>query len=249
MSPLSDTDDGVPPRAGAVLVACLVGFLGGQVVAISLVSLVATVVHYPGGFNGLAQANRPPWWANVLSLAGLWVGFAGAISYAHRRGRLSALADQWRVRPSDALYLLLGVACQVVVALCYAPFHVKNLDRPVHHLFDTSHGATLVLLGLLTTICAPVLEEWFFRGVVFRALLAGLSRFRPTVAAATAVLSSAVLFGLAHGEPAQFAGLGLLGVVLAVLVYRTQRLVPSIITHVSFNTVAFAALLAQRSGR
>ena len=58
---------------------------------------------------------------------------------------------------------------------------------------------------------------------------------------------SALLFALAHAESLQFAGLALLGVVLAVLVARTRRLVPSVITHAAFNAVAFAALLVQRS--
>ena len=62
------------------------------------------------------------------------------------------------------------------------------------------------------------------------------------------VLISAVLFGLAHGEPVQFAGLALFGVVLAVLVQRTRRLVPSFVTHASFNAVALVALMAQRAG-
>jgi len=46
----------------------------------------------------------------------------------------------------------------------------------------------------------------------------------------------------------QFAGLALFGVVLAVLVQRTKRLVPSFVTHASFNAVALVALIAQRSG-
>ena len=49
-------------------------------------------------------------------------------------------------------------------------------------------------------------------------------------------------------EPLQFAGLFLLGIVLATLVWRTKRLVPSIVTHMSFNGVAIAALVSQRSG-
>jgi membrane protease YdiL (CAAX protease family) len=59
---------------------------------------------------------------------------------------------------------------------------------------------------------------------------------------------SAVLFGLAHGEPVQFVGLALLGVVLALLVYRTKRLVPSFVTHASFNAAALAVVIAQRAG-
>jgi membrane protease YdiL (CAAX protease family) len=65
---------------------------------------------------------------------------------------------------------------------------------------------------------------------------------------ALAVVLSACLFALAHGEPVQFAGLALLGVVLGIVVKRTQRLVPSMLTHASFNAVALVSLIAQRAG-
>jgi membrane protease YdiL (CAAX protease family) len=35
---------------------------------------------------------------------------------------------------------------------------------------------------------------------------------------------------------------------LATLLWRTKRLVPSVVTHMSFNGVAIAALVHQRSG-
>ena len=131
------------------------------------------------------------------------------------------------------------------MAVAYAPFHLKGLHKPVNHLFDSSHGLSLVALGVMTVLLAPLLEEWFFRGVLFRALLRPALRVRRSLRV-RAGLVSAVLFALAHGEPLQFAGLAFVGVVLAVLVQRTRRLVPSVITHVSFNAVAIAALIAQR---
>ena len=86
--------------------------------------------------------------------------------------------------------------------------------------------------------------------MLFRALDDGLDedhgRARGTVAA---VVLSACLFALAHGEPLQFAGLAFLGVVLAVLrASAPSAWCPSIITHVSFNAVAMVALIAQRAG-
>lgn len=233
-------------RAGAVLVACLLGFLVGQVVATVLIAIAVVVAHYPGGLSALARAAAPPWWANALSLLGLWVGFALAVAYAAGPRGIGRLEGAWRVRPSDGLYVLLGVACQLGVALLYAPFHVRNFSRPVHHLFDGASGASLALLGVMTSLLAPLLEEWFFRGVVFRAL-EGAAGGPGGVSTGVAVLVSAVLFALAHGELVQFAGLAALGVVLAYLVARTRRLVPSVITHASFNSIAFAALLVQRS--
>jgi membrane protease YdiL (CAAX protease family) len=91
------------------------------------------------------------------------------------------------------------------------------------------------------------MEEWLFRGVLFRALSEGGRRGGSRASVVVAVVASAVLFALAHGEPLQFAGLFFLGMVLATLLWRTKRLIPSIVTHVSFNGVAIIALVSQRS--
>jgi len=230
------------------VLGCLLGFLGGELAATVLVALGVQIAHYPGGFQALTKAATPPWWSNALGLVGLWLGFGGAIVFALTRGRLAALAHQWRPRASDAWFVLLGAACQGVVAVLYYPFHLKSLSHPVHHLFGGTRGLTFVVLGVLTTLLAPLAEEWFFRGVLFRALLAGLGRVVPRIATVAAVLISACLFALAHGEPLQFAGLAFVGVVLAVVLCRTQRLLPSVITHVSFNAVALGALILQRAG-
>jgi hypothetical protein len=230
------------------VVACFIGFLAGQILALSFDLLGTLVTHYPGGLSALGRASTPPWWSNALGLAGLWFGFAGAIYYAYHEGHLRALPDQWRPRWGDLVYVVLGVACQLAVDVLYAPFHLKSLDRPVHHLFNAAHGPSFVLIALMTTLLAPFFEEWFFRGVIFRAIAEGATGMSTRRAVTLGVLISAVLFGLAHGEPVQFAGLALFGVVLAVLVQRTRRLVPSFVTHASFNAVALVALMAQRAG-
>ncbi len=62
------------------------------------------------------------------------------------------------------------------------------------------------------------------------------------------VVASAALFGLAHGEPLEFAGLFALGIVLAIVAYRAKRLVPSYLTHAAFNATAFVMVIHLRSG-
>jgi membrane protease YdiL (CAAX protease family) len=231
-----------------VLVGCVAGFVVGGLLATALLAWGAHLSGYPGGLGALTRSSRPPWWSNALSLAGLWAGFGIGIYVAATAGRLRPLVRQWRLVPSDALYVLVGIACQGLVDAAYYPFHIKSLNQPVTHLFGGARGVTFALMAVLTTLCAPFVEEWFFRGVLYRALLAGFSEVAPRVALAGAVVVSAGLFALAHGEPVQFAGLAFLGVVLALLVYRTQRLMPSVITHLSFNAVAMIALIVQRSG-
>ena len=231
----------------AILVGAVLGYLGGQIAAMVLTIVGVQLSGYPGGLSALGRAIAPPWWANALGLLGLWCGFGAAIYYAYAHGRLRAVPGQWRPRVSDLAYLALGVACQWAVDLAYRPFHSPSLNRPVRHLFDSAHGASFVLLIVLTVVVAPVMEEWLFRGVIYRAVAEGASGARSR-RVALGVLVSAVLFALAHAELVQFTGLAFLGVVLALLVARTNRLVPSIVTHVSFNAVAVVALIAQRSG-
>ena len=55
-----------------------------------------------------------------------------------------------------------------------------------------------------------------------------------------------MLFGLAHGELVQLPGLIGLGIVLAAVYYRTERLLPSVLVHVGFNGVAVLSLALQR---
>ena len=57
---------------------------------------------------------------------------------------------------------------------------------------------------------------------------------------------SALLFGLAHFEAVQFAGLAAFGVVLGVLAWRTGRLTPGIGAHAAFNAAAVVAVVHLR---
>jgi membrane protease YdiL (CAAX protease family) len=236
------------PRVVAIVVASFIGFLAGQILASVLEALGAVVVHYRGGVHALALAANPPWWANALGLVGLWAGFSAAIYFAHHGGGLRPLPAQWRFRPGDVVYVVLGVACQFLVDLAYAPFHFKSLNKPVNHLFGASHGAGFLVVGVMTTLCAPFFEEWLFRGVLFRTFAEGARGLGPRAAVAVAAVASALLFALAHGEPLQFLGLFVLGIVLALVVARTKRLAPSFLTHASFNAVAFVAVVLQRAG-
>jgi membrane protease YdiL (CAAX protease family) len=245
---LIDADTVDHPKVWAIVLAAFIGFLAGQILGAFLELVGASLAHYPGGLRALSNATSPPWWANALGLVGLWIGFGSAIYYAYHYGNLRSLPSQWRVQPSDVLYVALGVACQFIVDAAYIPFNVHHLNRPVNHLFGSVVGASFVLLIVMTTFLAPIMEEWLFRGVLFRALSEGGRNGASRASVVFAVLTSAALFALAHGEPLQFAGLFFFGIVLALLVWRTKRLIPSIVTHVSFNGVAVAAIISQRSG-
>lgn len=84
-------------------------------------------------------------------------------------------------------------------------------------------------VGLL----APVCEELVFRGAVLKALL----RWTPRHWVAIAV--SALLFALAHANPAQMPHAFVIGLLLGWLYYRTDSVVPGVVYHWVNNSVAY----------
>jgi membrane protease YdiL (CAAX protease family) len=92
------------------------------------------------------------------------------------------------------------------------------------------------------------MEELFFRGLLFKALVRLLTPVVATpsrsraIGVVLAVIVDGLLFGLAHGEWVQLAGLALFGMVLAAVSYRTGRLGMNMVSHASFNLVAILSI-------
>ncbi len=101
---------------------------------------------------------------------------------------------------------------------------------------------------------APFFEELFFRGLLLRALvrlfgpLGVSSRAARNVGLAGAVVLDGLLFGLAHGELVQLAGLAVFGGILAVVSLRTGRQGMNVVAHATFNLFAILAILNSRGG-
>ena len=96
-------------------------------------------------------------------------------------------------------------------------------------------------------ILAPLAEEIVFRGAILRTLLDMMSKKNHWVA----IMISAAIFGVAHGNMAQFVNALLMGLILGWMYYRTKSLVPGILLHWVNNTVAFILtnILPQTNGK
>jgi membrane protease YdiL (CAAX protease family) len=95
----------------------------------------------------------------------------------------------------------------------------------------------VILLILIVGICAPVVEEIFYRGFFQEALR------KRGLPAAAAIGINALVFGLSHGQLLQLPALVLFGLVAGILAHRSGRLGPAIAAHVAFNMVTVVALL------
>ena len=84
-------------------------------------------------------------------------------------------------------------------------------------------------------VLIPIAEEIVFRGAILRKLLEKMGDGKHWLA----ILCSALLFGIAHGNSAQFVHAVLAGMLLGWLYYRTKSVVPGIAFHLVNNTVTY----------
>lgn len=85
--------------------------------------------------------------------------------------------------------------------------------------------ANIVILAVVPAIC----EELIFRGIIFN----GLKQY----GVKTAVIGSALLFALIHGNIQQTLYPIIFGVVLAIITLKTNSLIPAIAAHFTNNAI------------
>jgi membrane protease YdiL (CAAX protease family) len=163
-------------------------------------------------------------WASGVSLREL--GLRGFDGKTIRAGLLGAVG--------------MYVVAEVCALLQYRLTHQKPEEAALS-LFNSTHDSALIaVFTLLATVVAPFMEEFFFRGFLFNALL----RYLPFWFAA--VISGAI-FGIAHGSTTAFLPLAGSGIVLAYVYYRSGSLTASMITHAVFNIINVALLSVQKT--
>ncbi|MBI4728985.1 MAG: CPBP family intramembrane metalloprotease [Acidobacteria bacterium] len=132
---------------------------------------------------------------------------------------------------------LLGVLGSVVIVFAVLAVGSVVAGHPVEVPEQIPLGepsaAVLAIVGIAVVVAAPIAEEMFFRGFLYRAL-------RRWASPALAGLISAAIFAASHVEPLIIPSIFALGLVLAWLVERRGgRLAPAIMAHGLFNLVGF----------
>lgn len=173
----------------------------------------------------------------------LWIGLLGAPVMAAREGMAWRSDLRWSMRAVDVpMGIASGLALQLVlVPLLYVPifwlFGDQDVEEAARSLVGRADGGFDVMaLVLVTVIGAPVVEEIFFRGLLYGALADQHTR-------SLAIAMSATIFAATHLQFLQFPALLLVGVVHAMLMARTGRIGTAIWSHVAFNGVTVYVLL------
>jgi membrane protease YdiL (CAAX protease family) len=134
------------------------------------------------------------------------------------------------------LFLPLGWTLQWVSAQAMLRLHLEPHEQDVvQTLRASSAWLNQLSLGVVAIVLAPVVEETFFRGILYTAL-------KQTGFPRLALWGSALLFAAIHCNVVSFVPLLLLAVVLTLLYEHTGNLLASIVAHALFNTVNFTVL-------
>ena len=171
-------------------------------------------------------------------------GVAGFVTLAAvfyvfwRRGVTRVVRDLGLVVPGVGK-LLVGVLAGVVVGsvaalyLRYVPAAGQAMERGQEYLREHPEWRTatvVIAVGL-----APVIEEFLFRGLLFR----GLQR---TMRPAFAVAGSALLFAVVHPPISVLPVFGL-GIATALVFSRTRMIWAAIATHATYNAIVMLMTL------
>lgn len=142
-------------------------------------------------------------------------------------------------RPTLAYFWTIPLALLGMYTITY--FHdllMHPESQDILNRFPRS-SVGVALFALLAVVLAPLFEELFFRGFLFR----GLARSWGWLPAAVV---SAAAFGIAHLQLSVFVPLFALGFALAWVYKRTGSLWTSISLHALFNGISLVAWVLAR---
>ena len=187
----------------------------------------------------------------------IWVdyGLLALLLLAHaRRAGLStrSVFGRFPARRSALRLASLGVPAAGIAVLCiyvtFAPLSFAWPDAVQWLLFEDvpifySAGPPYPLLGniagvLSVVLVAPVVEEYFFRGLLLR-------RWTHKWGPVRAVVASSVLFGILHAD---VVGALLFAIAMCALYAHYRSLWPSIIVHAANNAIAAVMMVLAAHG-
>lgn len=157
-----------------------------------------------------------------LVLLFLWVFFA------IRKKKLAAEAGMRKFSVGFVPWIILAGAALAVFISFAMSFLPKAWLMEYAAASNSVAGKVTILSLAATVVAAPVVEEILFRGII-------LSRLGKAMPAALAVLLSALVFGLMHGQILWIAYAAFLGIFLALVAVKTKSTLASMLMHVTFN--------------
>lgn len=142
--------------------------------------------------------------------------------------------------PGTVLTSLMIICLSVTFLSAYLTNGLTYLFSLITHSTITNpletaiSGSNIVLNIIIVGIFAPIIEEYIFRGLLYKKIGAYGSK--------TYILTSALIFALFHSNIYQFLYAFLLGIIFSFVTYKTGTIKYSTILHLTVNLFASGGL-------
>lgn len=219
---------------------------GGWLIAYLVANIAGAAVFLAGGFQTTDEIKGAPLGWTMAAALPIWVAFTAVVVITGNVKGNGWIRD-FRVR-FNVVDIPIGVVAGCLAQFVLVPLisfpilklsgqDADDLAKPAQDLADKVHGAGgAILLLLVVGVIAPLAEELFFRGLLFRA-------FEKKWSAWWALGLSSAFFALTHFQPLQFLPLMAAGAVFGSLMMLTGRLGTAVVTHMAFNISTVVLLL------
>ena len=242
----ADGPKGLPAVGWSIWEAVLIGLVTNLVVAQTVVGVIAFLA------LGVTTSDDPKtvYVGLIVDLA--WFGgMIGWLMLRHPRWReqLGVHLDREGLRNVGygsvaglILYPVIAFVVGLPLTILFSALSGEEATTP-DQLPPHLTGAAVVASVILAVLIAPVVEETYFRGILFRSIR-DRRGFWP------GALISGVLFGLVHWVPSPWQDAVLLqtimvftGIALAWIYERRGSLLANIAAHMAFNAVGIVLIL------
>ena len=227
-----------PDRVGQVFAAlgksvCYVALFLGMQVAVMLPVVIANITELLLGESAVdEEAVMAVLSADVVTLTLLSGVLTIVIVLAFYLIRRKKLSEALMLRPVPAPTLLTAASLTpalyfvVSIVLVLLPKAWTESYEEASAGIDSGTSIGVVAVALV----APIVEEFIFRGLV-------MNRLSRVMSGWLAVLLSAAVFGLCHGNAVWFAYAFMLGAFFGFVDLRAGSIWPSILGHMTFNAI------------
>lgn len=223
--------------------------IGVVLVSVVVAAAVAVVVgSFAPAAEGVAPALSPAGLASQFTATLVTIGLVLLWARStHSSGKIWLQKPTGHVSKAIFTGIAVGIGLQVTVitvififSQLVPGFDTSRISGTIEKTIGDAPLLPKLALVFIATLLAPLSEELLYRGM----LLAAISR---RTGRTIGVLVSSALFGLAHLNLYSFVLLFSVGVALALLVVRSESLLPSFAAHLAFNLTAIGGLLAVTS--
>lgn len=160
-----------------------------------------------------------------ISFCLIFIGISYWINYRRK------LKTNWRLNIVNIRILYLMLFLLFVFSIGINEPVNNILNQILNNKNELSNPINSLALSLGAVLLAPILEELIFRGIILKGLL---TRYNPKYA----IIISAIIFGLVHGNPLQMWGALVIGLIFGWVYYKTKSIGTTILLHFFTNFIS-----------